>query len=184
VSRILAPLAIVVLLAGCAGHGRSAGATAGAARGARAAIIPAEGGEHRVLRGRKLIALKIDPVTVGSEHLFLGTERMAPGDSIPTHQHSGEEEAIFVHRGVLDARVGDERGQAGPGATVFIPQATWVALANRGADTAEFVYVFNEPAFAGCLRAFSVPHGEAYVEPAPDSAARIRQLCHQVVPEH
>ncbi|MDQ6635597.1 MAG: cupin domain-containing protein [Gemmatimonadota bacterium] len=144
----------------------------------------ADGGEHRILRGRKPITLKIDPITVGSEHLFLGTELLPPGDSIPTHRHRGEEEALFVHRGAITVRVGERTGTAPAGGTIFIPRNTWVAVRNAGVDTAEFVYVFNEPAFAVCLRGFSTRPGAPYTEPEADSAARIRTACHQDVMTH
>ncbi|GAC1650990.1 MAG: hypothetical protein NVS4B3_10690 [Gemmatimonadaceae bacterium] len=149
---------------------------------ARAAILGPEDGEHRTLRGIKPITLKIDPTTVGSEHLFLGTEVMPPGDSIPTHKHRGEEEAVFVYRGRLSVQVGGQRGDAGPRSTLFIPRDTWIALRNIGVDSAEFLYVFNEPAFALCLRAFSAPAGGPYRAPAPDSLAGVRRACHQAVP--
>ena len=148
---------------------------------ARPAILRSTDGELRILRGRKPILLKIDPATVGSHHLFLGTEIMAPGDSIPTHRHLHEEEAVFVHRGTLDVRLGDQQATAGAGATVFIPEHTWISFRNPGPDTAEIVYVFNEPAFARCLRAFSVEPGRPYHEPDADSARSVHAACHQEV---
>ncbi|MEO6056578.1 MAG: cupin domain-containing protein, partial [Gemmatimonadales bacterium] len=148
---------------------------------ARPAVLRADEGESRILRGRKPILLKIDPVTLGSRHLFLGTELMAPGDSIPLHRHLGEEEAVFLHRGTLDVRLADQRTTAEQGATVFVPESTWISLRNPGPDTAELVYVFNEPAFAQCLRAFSTKPGLAYHEPSGDSARAVRQACHQDV---
>jgi hypothetical protein len=106
---------------------------------------------------------------------------MAPGDSIPLHRHLLEEEAVFLHRGKLDVRLADQRTTAEQGATVFIPESTWISLRNPGPDTAELVYVFNEPAFAQCLRAFSTKPGLVYHEPSGDSARAIRRACHQDV---
>ncbi|HEV8176998.1 MAG TPA: cupin domain-containing protein [Gemmatimonadales bacterium] len=169
------PLLLIVLALACARPHEAPRPSA------RAAILRAGDGESRILRGRKPILLKIDPVTVGSRHLFLGTELMAPGDSIPVHRHLHEEEAVFVHRGKLEVRVADQRGTAEPGGTVFIPESTWISIRNPGPDTAEFVYVFNEPAFAQCLRAFSTRPGIPYHEPGPDSARAIRRACHQDV---
>lgn len=148
---------------------------------ARPSVIGPGEGELRILRGRKPILLKIDPATVGSRHLFLGTELMAPGDSIPRHRHLHEEEALFLHRGKLEIHIADHLHSAAPGTTVFIPESTWIGLRNPGPDTAEFVYVFNEPAFAQCLRAFSAAPGVAYQEPSRDSVQAIRRACHQEV---
>lgn len=158
------------------------GAPAGQQVAARPAIVQRAEGEHRILRGRKAILLKIDSATVGSHHLFLGTEIMPPGDSIPVHRHLQEEEAVFVHRGTLEVMLADRHASAGPGSTVFIPERTWIGFRNPGPDTAELVYVFNEPASAQCLRAFSVTPGRPYREPSPDSVQAIRHACHLDVP--
>lgn len=145
---------------------------------ARPAVIASTEGEARFIRGRKPILIKVDPLTVGSRHLFVGTERVPPGDSLGRHQHLHEEEMLFLHRGVLDVTLAGQTSRAGEGAVVFIPQATRIAARNPGPDTAEIVYVFNEPAFALCLRAFSSPAGTAYAEPSPDSSNAIRVACH------
>jgi quercetin dioxygenase-like cupin family protein len=146
---------------------------------ARPAILNASDGEYRLLGGRRPLLLKIDPITLGSAHLFLGTALLPPGDSVPLHRHLHEEEALFILRGTLQVNLAGRQGSAGPGGTVFIPESTWVGLRNAGSDTVEIVFVFNEPAFAKCLRAFSVPAGVMYRPLTPDSAAAVRQACHQ-----
>ena len=170
------PLVLALALAGCSRSPQRPVATA------RPAVLGAIDGELRILRGRKPILLKIDPTTVGSHHLLLGTELMPPGDSIPRHRHLHEEEAVFIHRGALDVQLATQRTMAGAGATIFIPESTWISLRNPGPDTAEIVYVFNEPAFAQCLREFSTVPGRTYREPSPDSVRAIRRTCHQDVP--
>ena len=144
----------------------------------RPAVIAATEGEARLLRGRKPILIKVDPATVGSRHLFVGSERVPPGDSLGRHWHLHEEEILFLHRGILDVTLEGETSRAGVGAVVFIPQATHIAARNPGPDTAEILYVFNEPAFALCMRAFSSRPGEAYAEPSPDSGNAVRVACH------
>jgi quercetin dioxygenase-like cupin family protein len=145
---------------------------------ARPAVIASTEGEARFLRGRKPILIKVDPLTVGSRHLFVGTERVPPGDSLGRHHHLHEEEILFLHRGVLDVTLAGQTSRASEGAVVFIPQATHIAARNPGPDTAEIVYVFNEPAFALCMRAFSSPAGQPYVEPSPDSRNAVLIACH------
>jgi len=170
------PLVLVLAVTACSQPTEHPSATS------RPAVLAASGGELRILRGRKPILLKIDPTTVGSHHLLLGTELMPPGDSIPRHRHLHEEEAVFLHRGVLEVQLPTQHVHAAAGATIFIPESTWISLRNPGPDTAEIVYVFNEPAFAQCLRAFSTVPGRTYREPSPDSARAIRRACHQDVP--
>ena len=145
---------------------------------ARPAVIAATEGEARLLRGRKPILIKVDPLTVGSRHLFVGSERVPPGDSLGRHHHLHEEEILFLHRGSLDVTLAGQTSRAEQGAVVFIPQATFIAARNPGPDTAEIVYVFNEPAFALCMRAFSSPAGQPYAEPPPDSGNAVRVACH------
>ena len=144
----------------------------------RPTVIASTEGEPRLLRGRKPILIKVDPLTVGSRHLFVGAERVPPGDSLGRHQHLHEEEILFLHRGVLDVTLAGQTSRAGEGAIVFIPQATHIAARNPGPDTAEIVYAFNEPAFALCMRAFSSPPGVPYTEPPTDSGNAIRVACH------
>lgn len=102
----------------------------------RPAILTASQGEHRLLFGRRPLVFKVDPVTVGSRRLLLGTVLMLPGDSIPVHRHLQEQEALYILRGTLEARVGDLHGTAGAGGTIFIPESTWVGVRNPGPDTA------------------------------------------------
>jgi quercetin dioxygenase-like cupin family protein len=170
------PLVLAVGVAGCSRTAEHQPAKA------RPSVLSATDGELRILRGRKPILLKIDPTTVGSHHLFLGTELMPPGDSIPLHRHLHEEEAVFLQRGALDVQLAAQHAEAVAGATIFIPESTWISLRNPGPDTAEIVYVFNEPAFAKCLRAFSTVPGRTYREPSGDSVRAIRRECHQDVP--
>jgi quercetin dioxygenase-like cupin family protein len=151
------------------------------ARG-RPSVIAAEGGEARLIRGRKPILLKVDPQTVGSRHLFAGTEAIPPGDSLGRHRHLEEEEILFLHNGALDVTLDGQTTRAEAGGMVFIPPGTPISAHNPGPDTAHILFVFNEPAFALCLRAFSAPTGMPYVEPSTDSANAARVACHMRPP--
>ncbi|HJQ21009.1 MAG TPA: cupin domain-containing protein [Gemmatimonadaceae bacterium] len=117
-------------------------------------------------------------MTTGAHHLFVGTERVPPGDSLGRHWHLQEEEVLFIHRGMLDVTLGGKTQRAGTGGIVFIPQATHISAKNPGPDTADIVYTFNEPAYSLCMRAFSSPLGVTYVEPSADSGNAVRVACH------
>src|SRR5512138_2388801 len=126
----------------------------------RPAVIGAGEGERRLLRGGTApLLIKVDPVTTGSERLVLGSSDLPPGDSIPVHRHLREDEIIFITRGTARVQLGRERYTAGPGATVFIPQGTCIALANTGRDTLTNVFIFSAPGFERVLREVSSPAG-------------------------
>ena len=175
--------ALLALFIGCApgtssDHTRAADTAAG-----RPSVIAAAAGEARMIRGRKPILLKVDPRTVGSRHLFAGTEAVPPGDSLGRHRHLQEEEILFLQHGVLDVTLNGQTTRAETGGMVFVPAGTRVSARNSSTDTAYILFVFNEPAFALCLRAFSAPVGTPYVEPSADSSNAVRVACHMRPPD-
>ena len=152
------------MLLGCArGGARGASrapATARALAGPRPSVIGADEGERRYLRGGTApLLIKVDPVTTGSEHLVLGSSDLPPGDEITLHRHLQEDEIILITRGHGRVTLGRASYAAGPGAVVFIPQGTCVALANTGTDTLSNTFVFSAPGFERVLRAVSTTPG-------------------------
>jgi quercetin dioxygenase-like cupin family protein len=148
----------------------------------RAVVLAKADGEARLLQGRKPIWLKIDPVTVGSQTLTVGTEDLPPGDSIGVHKHLREDEVVYVARGHVTVTLGESTYPATAGGLVFIPRGTWIGFQTAGADTASIVFIFNAPGFEKCLRTFSSPARSAFVPPTPDAVATGRRECHQVRP--
>jgi quercetin dioxygenase-like cupin family protein len=104
--------------------------------------------------------LKIGPKTSGSKHLFVFTEDVAPGATIPRHRHHGEEEVVLIETGSAHVWLGDKEYDAQAGATVFIPADTWVSMKNTGSEKMSVFSVWNEPGFEAMLRCGSVPKGE------------------------
>jgi len=117
-------------------------------------------GERRFLRGGTApLLIKVDPVTTGSRRMVLASSDLPPGDEIKVHRHLGEDEIILVTRGTARVQLGKEQHTAGPGATVFIPQGTCIALANVGPDTFSMFFVFSSPGFERVLREVSSAAG-------------------------
>jgi quercetin dioxygenase-like cupin family protein len=134
--------------------------TEGASAGPRPAVIGPTEGERRFLRGGTApLLIKVDPVTTGSRRMVLGSSDLPPGDGIGLHRHLREDEIILVTRGTARVQLGRRQFTAGPGATVFIPQGTCVALANAGGDTLSNVFIFSSPGFEQVLREVSSPEG-------------------------
>lgn len=143
----------------------------------RPAVIGQNEGERRFLRGGTApLLIKVDPVTTGSRRLVLGSSDLPPGDAIPLHRHLREDEIILITRGSARVQLGREFFTAGPGATVFIPQGTCIALENVGSDTLSNTFIFSSPGFEEVLRAVSSPAG---APPKPVTAAERAAAFHR-----
>jgi quercetin dioxygenase-like cupin family protein len=128
---------------------------------ARPAVIAAHEGERRYLRGGVApLLIKIDPINTGSTRMVLGSSELPPGDAIRVHRHLEEDEIILITRGTGRVQLGREFHTAGPGAAIFIPQGTCIAVENPGPDTLSNVFVFSAPGFERALRAVSTAPGE------------------------
>jgi quercetin dioxygenase-like cupin family protein len=132
-------------------------------------VLQQNDGELRTRRPRDVASpsseflLKISPQINGSKHLFLGTEEIPPGATIPKHKHHGEEEALFMQTGRAHVWLGNTEYDTEPGAVVFIPAETSISLKNIGTDNIRLLFVFSDPAFERMMRCASVPKGQ----PAP-----------------
>ena len=159
----LVTVAAAVLVATIA-HSQIAAAAQGSqaiAPQARPAVIAADEGERRFLRGGVApLLIKVDPLTTGSRRMVLGTSDLPPGDSIGLHRHLREDEILLIFRGRARVQLGRDFYTAGPGAAVFIPQGTCVAVANTGTDTLTNIFIFSSPGFEQVLRAVSSAPGE------------------------
>jgi len=127
----------------------------------RPAVIPADGGEKRFLRGGTTpLLIKVDPVNTGSRRMVLGSSDLPPGDAISVHRHLQEDEIIVITRGTARVQLGKQFTTASAGATVFIPQGTCIAVTNVGPDTLSNFFVFSSPGFERALREVSSAPGE------------------------
>lgn len=178
-------LAAFVLLSGCrraSVPGDVASASgAGAGSFGRPTVFARGEGDRLMMRGSRPLFITADSATVGSRTLTAGYEDVPPGDSVRVHKHLGEDEIVFIHRGVVELTLGEGTRRAEAGATVFIPRGTWIGMRAVGPDTAGFFFVFNTPAFEKCLRMLSARPGEPYRPPAADVVARVGHECHLVL---
>ena len=143
-----------------------------AADGPRPAVIGAADGERRFLRGGTApLLIKVDPVTTGSRRLVMGSSDLPPGDAIAPHRHLREDEIILITRGTARVQLGATHYTAGPGAAVFIPQGTCIALANVGPDTLTNYFVFSSPGFEQVLREVSSAEGAPPMAVSPEHRA-------------
>lgn len=153
-------------------HSASAGTPSTPTGRARPAVVAANEGERRFLRGGAApLLIKIDPITTGSTRMVLGSSDLPPGDAIPVHRHLEEDEIILITRGSGRVQIGRKWYPAGPGAAVFIPQGTCIALENTGPDTLSNTFIFSKPGFERVLRSVSSTPGELPKRVTPEERA-------------
>jgi quercetin dioxygenase-like cupin family protein len=146
--------------------------------GPKALLLEKSEGEQRIWRDPPPggFMLKVSPENNGSQHLVLVTEDLQPGDTIPTHQHLGQDEIVLIEAGTVHVQVGDQERDLHAGGLVFIPAYTWVSLRNNSNQPASIVGIFSAPGFENHLRCVSVPANE---EPTPLTPDQRRQCDHQ-----
>jgi quercetin dioxygenase-like cupin family protein len=127
-------------------------------------------GEQRIWRDPPpgAFMLKVSPENNGSQHLVLLTEDLQPGDTIPRHQHLGQDEILFIEAGKAHVQVGDQRRDLNAGGLVFIPAYTWVSLRNNSNAPVSIVGIFSAPGFEKHLRCVSVLANEKAIPLSPD----------------
>ena len=140
-------------------------------------ILTKEEGERRIRRvmGGALAIIKVDRRNGGSQGLVMGYEEVPPGQAIQAHRHPAMDEIIFVHRGTGAAELGDGSAAVGPGATIYIPQATPVMLRNTGTDPLAIAYFFPQPGYEEYLRETSVLEGQPAPVLSGQELAQIRE---------
>src|SRR5215831_20267934 len=97
--RARPPLLALAFAMGCY-HGRGGSGSPMTPAPPRPAVIPADGGEKRFLRGGTApLFIKVDPLSTGSRRMVLGSSDLPPGDAIGVHRHLQEDEIIVITRG-------------------------------------------------------------------------------------
>lgn len=141
-------------------------------------IVRADEGEKLLKRGVDPILIKVDPETVGSQHVAFGTETLPPGEAIRTHRHMHEEEIVLIQKGTLQVTVGELQAEATAGDAVYIPARTWIGFENHSNETAHLAFFFNEPHFFKCLRAISSRPGIKFVPLPETEMKKVSEECH------
>jgi len=75
--------------------------------------------------------LKVSPKNNGFQHLVLGAEDLVPGDTIPRHQHLGQDEVVFVQSGASMSNSAIRNAICMP-EEWLLSAYTWVSLKNNG----------------------------------------------------
>ena len=116
-------------------------------------------GQGRSLTPSMALKVATGDLTLGSLSVVEGV--LAPGEYIPPHTHSQEDEVTLVVDGSIVALVGDEELEAGPGSFVLKPAGVMHAFGNAGSEPAR-VFELHAP---GGLEEFYASMHLAYIDP-------------------
>lgn len=156
-----------ILLCGFAAHRQMAQRSATRAAAPTPLILEKDQGEKRIRRpidgsspAASIFFLKVDPQNGASRRFVMGLEEMAPGGVIPMHKHLAQDEILFLEDGIAHVTLGSRQQDVHGGATVFIPQGTWISVKNIGAQPIRVLFVFSNPGYETYMRCTSVPYGQ------------------------
>ena len=109
--------------------------------GAQIVLAPGEGRTVQNPVGGPVTFKAVADETGGGLLAFEST--VAPGEGPPLHLHRDQDEIVYVLKGELRFKFGDELSPAPAGAFVFIPRGVPHTWQNAGADPARILVVFN-----------------------------------------
>jgi quercetin dioxygenase-like cupin family protein len=126
-------------------------------------IVSDEEGEAiRMRDGSAIVRIKVAK-TQGAESISFVSESFRPGDELPVHKHSNEDEFIFLHRGSGLFTLGDREVSIKEGAFALVPKATWHGLKNTGAENIEMRFGYAPSGFEGFFREVGTPADRPFV---------------------
>lgn len=175
---------LLVLLVGLCASRLPAQVDAVVHTGAAPRVIGPAEGERRVLADGRHMLLKVGPANTGAGYLFLGSEDLPPGTLVPRHRHELDEEILIVQRGRVVVELNDTAHEAQAGSVVYLPPRTWVAVANRGTETATIMFVFPRGGVERCFQFIGTAPGEARRPRTPQEAAEERRACQMTYRSH
>ena len=83
-----------------------------------------------------------------SRELSLARMTLPPGNSTDTHIHANCEESIYVVRGEVECRIGEERVRMSPGGQSVVPRGAVHGIRNVGDAPAEIILSYSSAARA------------------------------------
>ena len=122
-----------------------------------------EGEAVRMRAGTSVVRIKIAK-SQGSNSLCFLSESITPGDVLPVHKHSNEDELIFIHKGSGLFTLGEQVTAVGEGTVVLVPKGTWHGLQNTGSAPIEMRFAFTPSGFEGFFREVGTPVGQPFVQ--------------------
>jgi len=126
-------------------------------------LLDSDEGEVYLIGERQgRITIKVDKQNKGVETISLLTEDIKPGDGIPVHKHSSEEELIFIEKGNGIFTFGDEEFEVTTGSMALVPRMVWHGLRNESNKILRMVFGYTPSGFEDYFRAIGVKPGEPW----------------------
>ena len=119
------------------------------------------------------VTIKVDKQNMGVETISLLTEDIKPGDGIPVHKHSSEEELVFIEKGTGIFTFGDQEYDVTPGSMALVPRTVWHGLRNESNDLLRMVFGYTPSGFEDYFRTIGVKPGEPHKELTSDDWQQI-----------
>jgi quercetin dioxygenase-like cupin family protein len=93
----------------------------------------------------------------------MGTQELAPGETVPEHFHDRHEELFYVFEGHGNAVLDGKPHEFGTGYTLFFGRNISHSITNTGKGVLKWVWVFNPPGLELVLAGIGTKriHGEA-----------------------
>ena len=121
-----------------------------------------EGEAVRMRDGSAILRIKVAK-TQGAESVSFVSESFRPGDELPVHKHSNEDEFIFLHRGSGLFTLGEEEHPIKEGAFALVPKGAWHGLKNTGSENIEMRFGYSPAGFEGFFREVGTPVDQPFV---------------------
>ncbi|NGP89514.1 cupin domain-containing protein [Fodinibius halophilus] len=123
-------------------------------------LLNVDEGEIYLIGERKgRVTIKIGKQKNGIQTMSLLTEDIGPGDEIPVHKHSSEEEFIFIENGTGIFTFGDEEYKVTAGSMALVPRTVWHGLRNESEENLRMVFGYTPAGFENYFRAIGVKPG-------------------------
>jgi len=100
----------------------------------------------------ELVGRVVSPLVtnnLGARNLLLSAGIYERGQTIPSHKHEKEEEAIYVIAGIGEIAIGDKVEQLRPGSAAYIPPGVEHQLSVHRDTPMKLVFVFSPPVYPG-----------------------------------
>ncbi len=123
---------------------------------------PDEGEVYLIGERQGRITIKVDKQNKGIETMSLLAEDIRPGDGIPVHYHSSEEELIFIEKGHGVFTFGEEQYEVMPGSMALVPRTVWHGLQNDSDEMLRMVFGYTPSGFEDYFRAIGVKEGDPW----------------------
>lgn len=122
-------------------------------------IINPEAGEVRFIGNERKakVLIKVSKTDSETPEMSLLSEVIPPGDGIPVHYHSNEEEFLFIQKGSLEITLGEKTETGKAGSLIYVPKKVWHGFKNTADEAVILFFGYSPAGFEDYFRAIGTP---------------------------